>query len=79
GANASGSHDNGRESETNTNDSDNNSSEMRIESGEWYARLRHEQKISQQVIIHGKSNRYALAPGQWINIKGSPLNNINDG
>ncbi|MWN91396.1 type VI secretion system tip protein VgrG, partial [Gilliamella sp. Pra-s65] len=79
GANASGSHDNGRESETNTNDSDNNSSEMSIESGEWYARLRHEQKISQQVIIHGKSNRYALAPGQWINIKGSPLNNINDG
>ncbi|MWP48124.1 type VI secretion system tip protein VgrG, partial [Gilliamella sp. Pas-s27] len=50
-----------------------------MESGEWYARLRHEQKISQQVIIHGKSNRYALAPGQWINIKGSPLNNINDG
>ncbi|WP_141673806.1 type VI secretion system Vgr family protein, partial [Gilliamella sp. Choc5-1] len=59
--------------------SDNNSSEISIESGEWYARLRHEQKISQQVIIHGKSNRYALAPGQWINLNGSPLNNINDG
>ncbi|WP_141674451.1 type VI secretion system Vgr family protein, partial [Gilliamella sp. HK7] len=50
-----------------------------IESGQWYAKIRHEQAISQQIIIKGKSNRYNLAPGQWININGSPLTNINDG
>ncbi|OCG27080.1 hypothetical protein A9G45_10015 [Gilliamella sp. HK2] len=50
-----------------------------IESGQWYAKIRHEQAISQQIIIKGKSNHYNLAPGQWININGSPLTNINDG
>jgi type VI secretion system secreted protein VgrG len=69
--------DNGQESQSDSGNNDNNDSG--IESGEWYARIRHEQKISQQVIIHGKSNRYALAPGQWINLNGSPLADIKDG
>jgi type VI secretion system secreted protein VgrG len=56
-----------------------NQNDNQIESGQWYARIRHEQAISQQIIIKGKSNRYNLAPGQWININGSPLTNINDG
>ncbi|OCG24919.1 hypothetical protein A9G45_10780 [Gilliamella sp. HK2] len=50
-----------------------------IESGQWYARIRHEQAISQQIILTGKSNRYQLAPGQLINITGSPLKSIEEG
>ncbi|OCG24003.1 hypothetical protein A9G22_05080 [Gilliamella sp. App2-1] len=66
--------DNGNNSnENNTHD------ENQIESGQWYARIRHEQAISQQIILKGKSNRYNLAPGQWINLNGSPLADINDG
>ncbi|OCG16122.1 hypothetical protein A9G24_05025 [Gilliamella sp. App6-5] len=53
--------------------------ENQIESGQWYARIRHEQAISQQIILKGKSNHYNLAPGQWINLNGSPLADINDG
>jgi type VI secretion system secreted protein VgrG len=50
-----------------------------VESGQWYAKIRHEQVISQQIIITGKSNHYQLTPGQHIDISGSPLTNINDG
>ncbi|OCG26633.1 hypothetical protein A9G45_03360 [Gilliamella sp. HK2] len=50
-----------------------------IESGQWYAKIRHEQAISQQIILTGKSNRYQLAPGQLINITGSPLKSIEEG
>jgi type VI secretion system secreted protein VgrG len=50
-----------------------------IESGQWYAKIRHEQVISQQIILTGKSNRYQLAPGQLINITGSPLKSIEEG
>ena len=49
------------------------------ESGLWYARIRHEQAISEKIVISGKSNRYHLTPGQRIQIKGSPLVDIADG
>ena len=49
------------------------------ESGQWYARIRHEQAISEKIVISGKSNRYHLTPGQRIQIKGSPLVDIADG
>ncbi|WP_141674693.1 type VI secretion system Vgr family protein, partial [Gilliamella sp. Fer1-1] len=62
-----------------SNQYNDNQNDNQIESGQWYARIRHEQAISQQIIIKGKSNHYNLAPGQWININGSPLTNINDG
>ncbi|WP_218059489.1 contractile injection system protein, VgrG/Pvc8 family, partial [Gilliamella sp. App4-10] len=60
-------------------DNDHNTYDNQIESGQWYARIRHEQAISQQIILKGKSNHYHLAPGQWINLNGSPLADINDG
>ncbi|WP_141670613.1 type VI secretion system Vgr family protein, partial [Gilliamella sp. Choc6-1] len=49
------------------------------ESGNWYARIRHEQAISEQIIIRGKSNRYNLAPGQLISLNGAPLIDIDEG
>ncbi|WP_081298749.1 type VI secretion system Vgr family protein [Gilliamella sp. Bim3-2] len=73
---------NGQENPQNSDDNrdnDNNTHDNQIESGQWYARIRHEQAISQKIILKGKSNRYNLAPGQWININGSPLADINDG
>ncbi|OTP92005.1 hypothetical protein B6D05_13145, partial [Gilliamella apicola] len=65
---------------TNTNNNNNNSSDTNrnqantsngVESGEWYARIRHEHAISRQIVIRGKSNQANLAPGQHIRIKGS--------
>ncbi|WP_082209378.1 type VI secretion system Vgr family protein [Gilliamella sp. wkB171] len=50
-----------------------------IESGTWYARIRHEQAISSQVIISGKSNRCQLVPGQRIRITGNPLADTQEG
>ena len=50
-----------------------------VESGNWYANIRHQQHISDQLIISGESNDYRLAPGQHILIEGCPINNINDG
>ncbi|WP_294962577.1 type VI secretion system Vgr family protein [uncultured Gilliamella sp.] len=50
-----------------------------VESGNWYANIRHQQQISDQLIISGESNDYRLAPGQHILIEGCPINNINDG
>ncbi|WP_392553405.1 type VI secretion system tip protein VgrG [Orbus wheelerorum] len=43
------------------------------ESGKWYACIRHQQQISEQVQIIGHSNDYQLSPGQRINIIGHPL------
>lgn len=63
---------------SNTNDNQSNSSDN-IESGQWYARIRHEHAISRKVIITGKSNRYTLAPGQHICITGAPLPDIQEG
>jgi type VI secretion system secreted protein VgrG len=51
-----------------------------VESGAWYAAIRHQQHISQQLIIKGKSNQYTLAPGQRVIINGAPLaHNISEG
>lgn len=52
---------------------------QQVESGHWYAKIRHEQHISEKVIIHGKSNDYNLAPGQRIVIDDSPLAEISEG
>ncbi|WP_392561457.1 type VI secretion system tip protein VgrG [Orbus sturtevantii] len=50
-----------------------------IESGSWYAKIRHQQQISEQIIIHGNANDYHLAPGQRLMISGSPINGISEG
>ncbi|OCG28361.1 hypothetical protein A9G11_11090 [Gilliamella sp. wkB108] len=50
-----------------------------IESGSWYARIRHEHAISKQIIINGHSNCYTLAPGQHIRITGNPLPEMQEG
>ncbi|OTQ23971.1 hypothetical protein B6D22_04495 [Gilliamella apicola] len=50
-----------------------------VESGEWYARIRHEHAISRQIVIRGKSNQANLAPGQHIRIKGSTIAGIDEG
>ncbi|OCG13104.1 hypothetical protein A9G14_03715, partial [Gilliamella apicola] len=72
----------------NTNNSNNNSSDINsnqantgngVESGEWYARIRHERAISRQILIRGKSNQSNLAPGQHIRIKGSTIAGIDEG
>ncbi|OCF93811.1 hypothetical protein A9G17_12155 [Gilliamella sp. wkB7] len=73
---------------TNSSNSNNNSSDIdrnqantsnSVESGEWYARIRHEHAISRQIIIRGKSNQATLAPGQHIRIKGSTIAGIDEG
>ena len=82
----------GSNSNVNDNSSDNsgnnNSSDIdrnqantgnSVESGEWYARIRHEHAISRQIVIRGKSNQANLAPGQHIRIKGSAIAGIDEG
>jgi type VI secretion system secreted protein VgrG len=50
------------------------------ETGAWYAEIRHQQYISQQLIITGKSNQYNLAPGQRIILSQHPLQaNLSEG
>jgi type VI secretion system secreted protein VgrG len=50
------------------------------ETGAWYAQIRHQQHISQQLIITGKSNQYNLAPGQRIILSEHPLQaNLSEG
>jgi type VI secretion system secreted protein VgrG len=50
------------------------------ETGAWYAQIRHQQYISQQLIITGKSNQYNLAPGQRIILSEYPLQaNLSEG
>ncbi|WP_392563371.1 type VI secretion system tip protein VgrG [Orbus wheelerorum] len=50
-----------------------------IESGSWYATIRHQQHISDQIIISGKCNDYHLTPGQRIIVTGSPMNGMSEG
>ena len=83
--------DDGQGSNGNSNDNGNNndnSSDISthsgnasngVESGEWYARIRHEHAISRQIVIRGKSNQANLAPGQHIRIKGSTIAGIDEG
>ncbi|MBI0043752.1 contractile injection system protein, VgrG/Pvc8 family, partial [Gilliamella sp. B14448G12] len=53
--------DNTNNSNSNNNSSDINSNQANtgnvVESGEWYARIRHEHAISRQIVIRGKSNQ----------------------
>ncbi|WP_216354540.1 contractile injection system protein, VgrG/Pvc8 family, partial [Gilliamella apicola] len=74
---------NGSNSNSNNNSSDINSNQANtgngVESGEWYARIRHERAISRQILIRGKSNQANLAPGQHIRIKGSAIAGIDEG
>lgn len=57
----------------------NKANDSQVESGSWYAKIRHEHDISEKVIISGKCNDYNLVPGQRIIIDGSPINGINEG
>ena len=63
----------------NDNNSANRKSDSVIETGQWYARIRHEHVISQQIIIKGKSNSYPLSPGQHIRIDDNPLPEMQEG
>ena len=65
--------------ENNTSENTNQESRDDIETGQWYARIRHEHVISQQIIIKGKSNSYPLSPGQHIRIDGNPLPEMEEG
>lgn len=48
-------------------------SETEPESGLWYAKIRHQRHISEQILIKGTSNEYTLTPGQRVLLKGHPL------
>ena len=50
-----------------------------IESGQWYANIRHEAHLSQKMIIQGECNDYHLLPGQRIIIDNSGIEGINEG
>ncbi len=50
-----------------------------IESGQWYAKIRHQHYISDKVVIGGCSNDYTLTPGQRIIISNNPINNLSEG
>lgn len=51
----------------------------KIESGQWYAKIRHQHYISDKVVIHGCSNDYTLTPGQRIIISDNPINGLSEG
>lgn len=75
-----GLNDNGHaKKQNNNNDNSQTNNENSIESGKWYARIRHEHMISKQIIIKGRTNRYSLIPGQCITISGAPISDIDDG
>lgn len=50
-----------------------------VESGHWYATIRHQEYISRKMIIQGQSNDYNLNPGQHIIINDNPINGLSDG
>ncbi|OTP80966.1 hypothetical protein B5S40_13925, partial [Gilliamella apicola] len=74
GNNNDNSRDNNNDISTNSGNTSNG-----VESGEWYARIRHERAINRQILIRGKSNQANLAPGQHIRIKGSIIAGIDEG
>ena len=64
----------------NDNSTTNQERDSVIETGrQWYARIRHEHVISQQIIIKGKSNSYPLSPKQHIRIDDNPLPEMQEG
>ncbi|OTP84019.1 type VI secretion system Vgr family protein [Gilliamella apicola] len=50
-----------------------------VESGNWYARIRHQHYVSEQFILTGQCNAYELTPGQLVIIEGCPIADIKDG
>ena len=50
-----------------------------VESGQWYAHIRHQHYISEQFIIYGKCNDYQLVPGQRLIIEECPIYDIKEG
>ena len=50
-----------------------------VESGNWYARIRHQHYVSEQFILTGQCNAYELTPGQLVTIADCPIAEIKDG
>ncbi|WP_053007654.1 DUF2345 domain-containing protein [Pragia fontium] len=47
--------------------------------GAWYARLRHQRFLTEQITICGKTTLSHLAPGQILTVTGSPINEAGSG
>ncbi|VEJ55248.1 type VI secretion system Vgr family protein [Pragia fontium] len=47
--------------------------------GAWYARLRHQRFMTEQITIRGKTTLSHLAPGQILTVTGSPINEAGSG
>ena len=52
---------------------------QKVESGNWYARIRHQHYVSEQFILTGQCNAYELTPGQLVTIADCPIAEIKDG
>lgn len=50
-----------------------------VESGKWYAHIRHQRHIAEQLFIYGECNDFQLAPGQHLIIEECPIKDIKDG
>ena len=50
-----------------------------VESGNWYAHIRHQHYVSEQFILTGQCNAYELTPGQLVTIADCPIAEIKDG
>ena len=50
-----------------------------VESGNWYARIRHQHYVSEQFILTGQCNAYELTPGKLVIIADCPIAEIKDG
>lgn len=57
----------------------NKGDDSQIESGQWYANIRHEAHLSQKLIIQGECNDFNLMPGQRMIIDGSAIDGIHEG
>ena len=53
--------------------------ELTVESGMWYAHIRHQHYIAEQLIISGECNNYQLIPGQHIIIDECPIKDMDEG
>lgn len=50
-----------------------------VESGNWYAHIRHQWYITEQLLIYGECNDFQLAPGKHLIIDECPIKEIKDG
>ena len=57
----------------------NKGDDSEVESGQWYASIRHQAHLSQKLIIQGECNDYNLMPGQRMIIEGSAIDDIDEG